>query len=68
MCVLPHFYRISLLGEMDVLVKFSEEYVKGAKSEMPNVEDNLPDDLRRWLRTRGLSALVSESKAFLVRR
>ena len=45
MCVVPHFYRISSLGEMDVLVKFSEEDVKGAKLEMPNVEDNLSDDL-----------------------
>ena len=48
MCVLPHFYRISLEG-MDVLVKFSEEYVTDAKLEMPNVEDNLLDDLHRWL-------------------
>ena len=68
MCVIPHFYRISSLGEMDVLVKFSEEDVKGAKLYMPNVEDNLPDDLRRWICTRGLSASMSESKACLVRR
>ena len=34
---------------MDVLVKFSEVDVKGAKLDMPNVEDNLPVDLRRWV-------------------
>ena len=62
MCVLPHFYRISSPGEMDVLD------VKGAKLEMPNVEDNLLDDLCRWLRTRGLCASMSESKARLVKR
>ena len=32
------------------------------------MEDNLPDDLHRWLRTRGLSASMSESKACLVKR
>ena len=40
----------------------------GVKLEMPNVEDNLPDDLCRWLRTRGLCVLMSESKARLVKR
>ena len=48
--------------------QFSLKDVKGAKFEMPNVEDNLPDDLHRWLRTRGLSASMSESKACLVKR
>ena len=32
------------------------------------MEDNLPDDLHRWLRTRGLSASMPESKACLVKR
>ena len=36
-----HLDRISSLEEMDVLD------VKGAKLEMPNVEDNLPGDLCR---------------------
>ena len=63
MCVLPHFYRISSLGEMDVLE------VKGAKLEIkPNVENNLPGDLCRWLCTRRLCASMSESKAHLVKR
>ena len=63
MCVLPHFYRISSLGEMDDLE------VKGVKLEiMPNVEDNFPGDLCRWLRTRRLCGSMSESKACLLKR
>ena len=57
-----HLDRISSLGEMDVLD------VNSAKLEMPNVEDNLPGDLCRWLCTCRLSASMSESKACLMKR
>jgi hypothetical protein len=52
----------------DILLKFSEDQISGAKLPLPVAEDNLAEDLIRWLHTRGLSASHSESKASLVRR
>ncbi len=52
----------------DLLLKFSEQDVRGAVLPLLIVEDNTADDLRRWILTRGLCAPKSESKASLVRR
>lgn len=52
----------------DILIKFTETDVRGAKLPMPVVEDNQVEDLVRWIKTRGLSANIRESKVSLVKR
>ena len=44
--ILPHLYIIISQGIMDILVKFEGD-VKYAKLYIPEVQDNIPDDLRR---------------------
>ena len=47
MRVLPHLYiLLSSPGIMDILVQF-EGNVTYAKLDIPDVQDNIPDDLRR---------------------
>ena len=44
---LPHFYLLLSPGSMDILIKFQGDVKYAKKLDKPQVEGNIPDDLRR---------------------